>query len=255
MKQVIVIPARYASVRLPGKPLLDIIGKPMIQRVYEQAMKADMEQTIVATDDQRIYDCLEDLGYAVCMTSHSHQSGTDRLAEVVEILGLNDDDIVINVQGDEPLIPVAVIKQVARLLTDHPSASMATLSTPLNSPALLSNPHVVKVISDVTGKALYFSRAPIPWHRDSNNHETGDNINDFPYQRHIGLYAYRAGFLSEFSQWQPCQLERVESLEQLRALWHGREIQVAEACEVVPEGIDTLEDLEQARAVFKRLKA
>lgn len=253
MKQVIVIPARYASVRLPGKPLLDIAGKPMIQRVYEQASQAGMDQTIVATDDPRIQTCLENLGYPVCMTSTEHQSGTDRLAEVAEILHLDDHDLVINVQGDEPLIPIAVIQQVANLLQENPQASVATLSTPISELSALQNPNVVKLVADQTGNALYFSRAPIPWHRQSANHQTTDSLSDFAYQRHIGLYAYRVAFLKAFSSWDACPLEQVESLEQLRALWHGHQIQVAEACEVVPEGIDTEQDLHAVRALFAQL--
>lgn len=251
MKQVIVIPARYASVRLPGKPLVDIAGKPMIQRVYEQAIKAGMDDTVVATDDERIEACLNELGYPVIMTSPDHQSGTDRLAEVVSKLGLNTDDVVINVQGDEPLIPVSVVKQVAELLVNNQQASMATLSTPITDVESLQNPNVVKVVSDQNGKALYFSRAPIPWHRDSRNHTNDTKLQDYPYQRHIGIYAYRAGFLKSFSSWPPCQLEQVESLEQLRALWHGHEIQISQACELVPEGIDTQEDLEVVRQYYQ----
>ena len=251
MKQVIVIPARYASVRLPGKPLLEIAGKPMIHHVFDQAAKTSITDIIVATDDERIEHSLREAGYAVCMTRTDHPSGTDRLAEVAEQLQLADEDIVINVQGDEPLIPIAVIEQVAQLLRDNDQASIATLSTPIMDNKTLQNPNVVKVISNVTGQAIYFSRAPIPWHRDSSNHCDTSHIEDFPYQRHIGIYAYRAGFLSAFSQWQPCPLEATESLEQLRALWHGHVIQVAEACEDVPEGIDTAEDLQAVRELME----
>jgi len=247
MKQVIVIPSRYASTRLPGKPLLDIAGKTMIQRVYEQAQKANKDKTIVATDDARIEQAMKQLGYQVCMTSADHQSGTDRLAEVVKILGLENDDVVINVQGDEPLIPISVINQVTDLLVNNPDASMATLSTPIKDVEILHNPNVVKVVSNLKGQATYFSRAPIPWHRDSNNHQTKSAITDYNYQRHIGLYAYRAGFLTEFSSWSVCDLEKTESLEQLRALWQGHIIQVEPAVETVPEGIDTPEDLERVR--------
>jgi len=248
MKQVIVIPSRYASTRLPGKPLLDIAGKTMIQRVYEQAQKANKDKTIVATDDARIEQAMKQLDYQVCMTSAGHQSGTDRLAEVVKILGLENDDVVINVQGDEPLIPISVINQVADLLVNNPDASMATLSTPINDVESLHNPNVVKVVSNIKGQATYFSRAPIPWHRDSNNHQPNSAITGYNYQRHIGLYAYRAGFLTEFSSWSVCDLEKTESLEQLRALWQGHIIQVEPAVETVPEGIDTPEDLERVRA-------
>ena len=252
MKQIIVIPARYASVRLPGKPLLDIAGKPMIHRVFDQAAKTSISEIIVATDDERIEQSLREAGYAVCMTRADHPSGTDRLAEVAELLQLSDEDIVINVQGDEPLIPVAVVEQVAQLLRDNGQASIATLSTPITDNQTLQNPNVVKVISNLSGQAIYFSRAPIPWHRASANHAAGtENIDGFPYQRHIGIYAYRAGFLRAFSQWEPCPLEVTESLEQLRAIWHGHVIQVAEACESVPEGIDTAEDLQAVRALLE----
>lgn len=250
MKKIIVIPARYASTRLPGKPLVDIHGKPMIQRVYEQAAGSAIKDVIVATDDSRIEDCLNALNYNVCMTKVDHPSGTDRLAEVAEILALEDDDILINVQGDEPLIPHAVIEQVGSLLEQNPNASVATLSTPITELETLQNPNVVKVVASGTGRALYFSRAPIAWHRDSNNHQNSDEIASYPYQRHIGIYAYRAGFLRSYTQWEPCSLEKTESLEQLRAMYHDHVIQVAEACEKVPEGIDTAEDLDAVRSLL-----
>lgn len=247
MRKIIVIPARYASTRLPGKPLIDIQGKPMIQRVYEQAAGSAIEEVIVATDDVRIEDCLKALNYNVCMTKADHPSGTDRLAEVADILALDAEDIIINVQGDEPLIPHAVIEQVAGLLEANPEASVATLSTPITDPDTLQNPNVVKVVSSDSGRALYFSRAPIAWHRDSNNHQDANKLDTFPYQRHIGIYAYRAGFLRAYANWTPCALEQTESLEQLRALYNDHIIQVAEACEQVPEGIDTADDLAAIR--------
>jgi 3-deoxy-manno-octulosonate cytidylyltransferase (CMP-KDO synthetase) len=247
MRKIIVIPARYASTRLPGKPLIDIQGKPMIQRVYEQAAGSAIEEVIVATDDVRIEDCLKTLNYNVCMTKADHPSGTDRLAEVADILALDAEDIIINVQGDEPLIPHAVIEQVAGLLEANPEASVATLSTPITDPDTLQNSNVVKVVSSKSGRALYFSRAPIAWHRDSNNHQDVNNLDAFPYQRHIGIYAYRAGFLRAYANWAPCALEQTESLEQLRALFNDHIIQVAEACEQVPEGIDTADDLAAIR--------
>ena len=250
MRQIIVIPARYASTRLPGKPLLDIAGKPMLQRVYEQACTAELEMTLIATDDERIYKAMSELGFEVCMTSQRHQSGTDRIAEVAEQLSLNDEDILINVQGDEPLIPSPVILQVGQLLLDHPQASISTLSTRIKDIETLQNPNVVKVISDANEKAIYFSRAPIPWHRASNNHSDQSGLEDYAYQRHIGIYAYRAGFLKEFTQWSVCPLELTESLEQLRAIWHGHEIVVAPACLDVPEGIDTQADLDAIRQQY-----
>ena len=252
MKKIIVIPARYASTRLPGKPLVDIHGKTMIQRVYEQAAGSAIKEVIVATDDSRIEASLNALNYNVCMTKADHPSGTDRLAEVAEIQALEDDDIIINVQGDEPLIPHAVIEQVGALLEQNPEASVATLSTPITELETLQNPNVVKVVASGTGRALYFSRAPIAWHRDSNNHQTSDEIAAYPYQRHIGIYAYRAGFLRAYAQWEPCSLEQTESLEQLRAMYHDHVIQVAVACEKVPEGIDTPEDLEAIRTLLAK---
>lgn len=254
MQRIAIIPARYASTRLPGKPLLDICGKPMLLRVYEQAMKASLDQVIIATDDQRIYQQMSDLGCEIRMTSTEHRSGTDRLAEVIESLQLADDDIVINVQGDEPLIPPEVIDQVADLLIANPDAVMSTLSTPILDVATLGDPNVVKVLSNDRGEALYFSRAPIPCKRGSTNQSSKQNDQSHQlsplYQRHIGIYSYRAAFLSRFSQWQACELELIESLEQLRVLWHGEKIQVAEAVTVPAEGIDTQEDLDKIRSML-----
>ncbi len=252
MRQIIVIPARYAASRLPGKPLLDIAGKTMLQRVYEQACQAGLDQALVATDDERIFNAMEALSIDVVMTSEDHQSGTDRIAEVATQLNLDSDDILINVQGDEPLIPPAVINQVGQLLAAHDQASIATLSVPITEVATLQNPNVVKVVSDNNNRALYFSRAPIPWHRESDNYTNSNELHGYAYQRHVGIYAYRAGFLREFSQWSVCPLEQTESLEQLRALWHGHQIVVTQACEPVPEGIDTPDDLDAVRNYFTK---
>lgn len=245
MQRIAIIPARYASTRLPGKPLLDICGKPMLLRVYEQAKQAAMDRVIIATDDSRIFQAMQAFGCEVTMTSEKHQSGTDRLAEVAEKLKLDEHDIVVNVQGDEPLIPPEIIDQVASLLEHNPRSVMSTLSTPITDQQLLEDPNVVKVIANYSGEAIYFSRAAIPFNRDAV-----ENLDASTYQRHIGIYGFRAKFLQQFSQWPSCALERIESLEQLRVLWHGEKIQVAEAVSVPPEGVDTERDLNNIRQLI-----
>lgn len=246
----VVIPARYASSRLPGKPLQDIAGKPMIRHVWEQACKSDAQRVVVATDDQRILEACEGFGAEVLLTQVEHNSGTDRLAEVAQRLGLPADAIIVNVQGDEPLIPPSVIDQVARNLTAHPEAAIATLAEPISDPQALFNPNVVKVLSDIDGLALTFSRAPLPWARDEFARDRDALPPGVPYRRHIGIYAYRAGFLADFVAWGPCWLENTECLEQLRALWHGKRIHVADAVEAPPAGVDTAEDLERVRKLL-----
>lgn len=246
----VVIPARYASSRFPGKPLQDIAGAPMIQRVWQQAQKSGAKQLVIATDDQRIFDVCKAFGAEVVMTRDDHESGTDRLAEVAAIMGWADDAIVVNVQGDEPLIPPAVIDQVAANLAAHPEAAMATLAEPISDMGSLMNNNVVKVISDKNGLALTFSRAPLPWARDAFIAQLDDLPENIPFRRHIGIYAYRTGFLHKFVDWGPCWLEQTECLEQLRALWHGEHIHVADALETPPAGVDTPEDLERVRALF-----
>lgn len=249
MKFTVVIPARYASTRLPAKPLKDIAGKSMIQRVYEQACLSDAAEVVVATDDQRIADVVESFGGRVCMTSANHESGTDRLQEVAKALSLSDDHIVVNVQGDEPLIPPQVINQVAHNLAVSREASVATLSEPIESVEDFTNPNVVKVVSDVNGLALYFSRASIPWPRD--NVVDGVAPKALPsgdlFQRHIGIYAYRVTLLNEFVTWPQAELESTECLEQLRVLWNGRRIHVAASVLPVPGGVDTQQDLDRVR--------
>lgn len=246
----VVIPARYASSRLPGKPLQDIAGKPMIRHVWEQACKSGAQRVVVATDDQRILDACEGFGADTVLTRVEHNSGTDRLAEVADKLGLAADAIVVNVQGDEPLIPPSVIDQVARNLAAHPEAAIATLAEPISDSQALFNPNVVKVLSDVNGLALTFSRAPLPWARDEFALDRDALPSSVPYRRHIGIYAYRAGFLADFVAWGPCWLENTECLEQLRALWHGQRIHVADAVEAPPAGVDTAEDLERVRKLL-----
>ena len=248
---VVVIPARFGSSRFPGKPLALIAGKPMIQHVWEQSCKSGAERVVVATDDARIVQACESFGAEVVLTREDHASGTDRLAEVATALGLAGDAIIVNVQGDEPMIPPAVVDQVAANLAANPQAGIATLAEPIDDVAALFNPNVVKVVSDVNGLALTFSRAPLPWARDalaSNRDELPAGV---PYRRHIGIYAYRVGFLHDFVGWGPCWLETTESLEQLRALWNGVRIHVADALEAPPAGVDTPEDLERVKRLLE----
>ena len=247
----VVIPARYQSTRLPGKPLQLIAGKPMIQWVWEQACKSSAEHVVVATDDPRIVAACQAFGAEVVMTRADHESGTDRLAEVAQALGLAPDAIVVNVQGDEPLIPPVLIDQVAANLASAQAAAMATLAEPIQDVESLFNPNVVKVATDVNGLALTFSRAPLPWARDQFAEDRGVLPAEVPYRRHIGIYAYRAGFLQDFVAWGPCWLENVERLEQLRALWHGIRIHVADAIEAPPAGVDTPDDLERVRRLLE----
>ena len=237
----IVIPARFGSTRLPGKALLPIADKPMVAWVWERAMQAGAEHVVVATDDQRIVDEMTSRGAQVAMTRADHASGTDRLAEVVDQLEWADDAIVVNLQGDEPLMPVANIQRVAAMLNETAGANMATLMEPL-APAAADQQSVVKVVASETGRALYFSRSVIPFHREGGV--------PAPLFRHIGLYAYRAGFLQTFVGWPPAVAEQSESLEQLRALAHDAHIQIELAPETVPAGVDTESDLDAVRALL-----
>ena len=245
----VVIPARYASSRLPGKPLADIAGRPMILHVLARALEAGAESVVVATDDTRVRDAVEAAGYAALMTSPEHQSGTERLVEVVEHLGWPDDTLVVNVQGDEPLIEPALIREAARQLVLHDDAVMATLAHPIHDAADFVNPNVVKVVADEAGYAIYFSRAPIPWPRDAfaanqpMPHELGA-------LRHIGLYAYRAGFLRIYAGLTASPLERHEMLEQLRVLWHGYRISLGTTATAPAAGVDTPDDLARLRALL-----
>lgn len=247
---IVVIPARFSSSRLPGKPLQDIAGKPMVQHVWEQAKKSSAAQVVVATDDARIFEACQGFGAEVLMTDAAHNSGTDRLAEVATQLGLASDAIVVNVQGDEPLIPPSIIDQVAANLAANPQAGIATLAEPIEDVQALFNPNVVKVVSDKSGLALTFSRAPLAWARDAFAKNRDELPAGVPYRRHIGIYAYRAGFLHDFVAWGPCWLEDTECLEQLRALWNGVRIHVADALEAPPAGVDTPEDLERVRRLL-----
>ncbi|QQZ30047.1 3-deoxy-manno-octulosonate cytidylyltransferase [Thiothrix subterranea] len=244
MNTVLVIPARYASSRLPGKPLRELAGKPLIQHVHERAMAAGFATVLVATDDERIRRVCSAFGAQVAMTASTHETGSDRLAEVVQQQGWADDTIVVNLQGDEPLTPVANLHQLARNLAQYPQASMATLATPIFSETEFLNPNVVKVVRDAQGMALYFSRAPIPLQRD-----TGVALEDYAL-RHIGMYAYRAGFLRAFAGMQPAQIEQLEKLEQLRALAHGYRIHVDIAAEIPGAGVDTEDDALRVAAIL-----
>jgi len=252
MSYIVIIPARYSSSRLPGKPLMDIAGKPMIQHVFEQAKKSRAERIVIATDDQRIMDVAQSFGAEVVMTSDKHPSGTDRLEEVVSKLGLPHDGIVVNVQGDEPLIPPELIDQVAENLSAQPSAGMATLCEQIHDVESVCNPNVVKVVFDGSGLANYFSRAPIPWSRESFSDPQPYLPKDSDYYRHIGIYAYRVSFLKDYVTWPPSMTEQVERLEQLRALSNGVNIHVEITKASPPAGVDTQEDLERLRALFSQ---
>jgi len=252
MSFTVIIPARYASSRLPGKPLLDIAGKPMIQHVYEQAKKSAAQRVVVATDDSRIFEVAQGFGAEVIMTSADHPSGTDRLEEVVQKLGLQDDERVVNVQGDEPLVPPSLINQVAKNLADNPDAGISTLCEQIEQVDLVFNPNVVKVVFNQQGFANYFSRAPIPWARESFGEHKQQNIlpEGADYFRHIGIYAYKVSFLKNYVTWPPSMTEKVECLEQLRALSNGVGIHVELALETPPAGVDTAEDLERLRSLM-----
>lgn len=251
MEFIVVIPARFASTRLPGKPLADICGKPMIEHVYEKAMQSGAAKVVIATDHPDVHAACEKFTDNVLMTKDSHESGTERLAEVVDLLQLPDDTIVVNVQGDEPLLAPQNVKQVAGLLIDG-QAPMATLSVAITDSEEVFNPNAVKVVSDKQGFALYFSRATIPYDRErfiSQQAET--DIGDF-YQRHIGIYAYRAGFIKQYIQMTPSPLEKIEALEQLRVLFHGEKIKIEQAHIEPQAGVDTPEDLARVIEILSK---
>jgi len=247
MSFIVIIPARFASSRLPGKPLADIHGKPMVVHVMERSIESGADRVIVATDHPDVFTAVEAAGGEVCMTRADHQSGTERLAEVIERYGFSDDDIIVNVQGDEPMVPPVIIGQVATNLAAC-VAGMATLAVPIETAEEAFNPNAVKVVMDVNGYALYFSRATIPWDRErfAQSKETIGNT----FLRHIGIYAYRAGFIRRYVNWAPSPLEHIELLEQLRVLWYGEKIHVAVAKEVPSVGVDTPEDLQRVREFF-----
>ncbi|QHM76030.1 3-deoxy-manno-octulosonate cytidylyltransferase [Mixta theicola] len=248
MSFVVIIPARFASTRLPGKPLVDIHGKPMVVHVMERALQSGADRVIVATDHPDVAAAVSAAGGEVCLTRADHQSGTERLAEVVEKYQFADDTIIVNVQGDEPLIPPEIIRQLADNLAGV-TAGMATLAVPIDSAEEAFNPNAVKVVRDAQGYALYFSRATIPWDRErfaQSRDAIGDSL-----LRHIGIYAYRAGFIRRYVSWQPSELEQIELLEQLRVLWYGEKIHVDVAQTTPAAGVDTAEDLARVRAVLQ----
>ncbi len=247
----VVIPARYASSRLPGKPLRELLGKPMLQHVWEAVRQCNADQIVIATDDERIESAARGFGAEVCMTASTHASGTDRLGEVVATLGWADDTIVVNVQGDEPLMPPGLIDQVANDLAANSKASIATVATPLVAAGEFFDPNVVKVVTDKAGYALYFSRAPIPWDRDLLMGDVKALPIGIVPLRHIGIYAYRVGYLNRYSEMRSCPLEQAEQLEQLRALWYGEHIHVAEAGQRPGPGVDTEDDLVIAEELLK----
>lgn len=241
MEFVVVIPARYASSRLPGKPLADICGKPMIQHVYEKACLSGASKVVIATDHQKVFDAVSTFTSDVLMTREDHQSGTERLAEVVDLLKLDNNTIVVNVQGDEPLLAPENVSQVATLLNES-TAPMATLSVGIEEQEDVFNPNAVKVVSDINKNALYFSRASIPFDRSAMMGEQS-TLDLTPFQRHVGIYAYRAGFIKQYIELSVSPLEQLESLEQLRVLYHGYNIKIEQAHITPQAGVDTPEDL------------
>lgn len=250
IKFKVIIPARYESSRFPGKALADIAGKPMIQHVYERVLKSGANAVVLATDDDRIRIVAEKFGAQVCMTSTNHQSGTDRLAEAVKKLGYSDDEIIVNVQGDEPLIPPEIIQQTAIDLYEHQDADVATLCEPITTTEQLFASNIAKVAFDAKNYALYFTRAPIPWDRDNFPLEHNSFLPPHIYYRHLGIYCYRAGFLKKFVTWKPCDLELIEHLEQLRMLYKGAKVYVGIATAPSAIGVDTPADLEKVRALI-----
>ena len=253
MKFTVLIPARLGSSRLPDKPLADIAGQPMVVRVAERAARSGAQQVVVACDDERIAAACRQHGVQALLTRADHASGSDRLAEACTLLGLDGEDMVVNVQGDEPLIDPDLVRRVAEVLAESAGCVMSTAAHPLTDEAEYLNPNVVKVVLDAAGRALYFSRAPIPWWRDGATGGATGGAARMPSPaplRHLGLYAYRAGFLRSFPSLPPAALEQTEALEQLRVLWHGHRIAVHVAPHGPGPGVDTPEDLARVRALF-----
>jgi 3-deoxy-manno-octulosonate cytidylyltransferase (CMP-KDO synthetase) len=246
----VVIPARMASSRLPNKPLADIAGLPMVVRVAQRALQSQASQVVVAADDARIVQACQAHGIQALLTRQDHVSGSDRLAEACQLLGLPADAVVVNVQGDEPLMPPTLINDVALVLTERPEASMSTAAHAIASLAEFTNPNVVKLVMDARQMALYFSRAPIPWWRDGQMDGGFKALPSPAPLRHIGIYGYRAGFLALFPTLAPAPVETMESLEQLRALWHGHRIAVHVTDEAPGPGVDTPEDLARVQALL-----
>ena len=246
----IVIPVRMASQRLPGKPLLDIAGRPLIEHVYRRACCAAVKKVVIATDDQQILEVGRKFGAHVILTSLAHQSGSDRIAECADQLGWGDQQLIVNLQADEPLMPASCLDQVARLLDDDPAADVASLYWPLDNKGEITNPNVVKVVSGKNGYALYFSRSVVPFPRNWGKLEAALQ-SGIIWHRHVGLYAYRAGALRAFSAMQATPLESAEKLEQLRFLECGKKIRMAQACQLIPAGVDTQNDLERVRKLIE----
>ena len=246
----IVIPARHGSTRLPGKPLLELAGKPLLQWVYERALRCGADEVLVATDDERIATVARGFGAQVMLTAASHETGTDRIAEVADRAGWDPGVMVVNLQGDEPLMPAVLVQQAAALLASHASADIATLAAPLDNLQALLDPNVVKVVTTLQGRALYFSRAPIPWHRDEAPAGLLSQCSHEGARRHIGLYAYRVGALRRLAALQPTPLERLERLEQLRALEHGMDIRVDNATVLPGTDVNTPDDVARVVALL-----
>lgn len=249
----IVIPARYASSRLPGKPLIPLAGKPMVQHVYERAIEAGASEVIVATDDARIQEVVKEFGGHVMMTSVEHENGTERIAEVANAKGWPDDTVVVNLQGDEPLIPQSLIELTAQGLLDNADAGMSSVCTPIDSVEDVFNPNVVKVVLNQRNFAMYFSRATIPWDRDLYKNGQSKVTDQMPVYRHIGMYGYRVSFLKAYQDMQQCPVELTESLEQLRALWYGVNIHMSVIDQAPGHGIDTPEDVERVEQLLLNL--
>jgi len=244
----VIIPVRYQSTRLPGKPLLDIAGKPMIQRVYERALASGAESVVIATDSDEVAEVAKTFGAQVCMTLPDHQSGTERLSEAVEALEYDDDEIIVNVQGDEPLISPDVINKVARDLSEHETVKVASVCQPIKSAEDLKNSSVVKVVLNRRNYAMYFSRSPIPWQLSFKSDKDIDLSQN--YIRHVGIYAYRVGVLKDYVNWTESPYEALESLEQLRVLWNGHRIHMCVYEDQLMPGVDTQDDLERVRGIL-----
>ncbi len=243
MSYKIVIPARFASTRLPGKPLLPLAGKPILQYVYQQAIQSHADEVLIATDDERIYEVAKGFGADVILTAKHHENGTDRIAEVAQKRNWEENQVVVNVQGDEPLIPVDLIEKVAKGLLNNPAAGMSSLCTSIEDYADFIDPNVVKVVLNAQGFAMYFSRSPIPFDRELNRQQQAQLSTHINCYRHIGMYAYRAGFLQQYQSMQIAEIEQTESLEQLRALYYGVRIYMSQVADMPAHGVDTAEDL------------
>ena len=244
----VIIPVRMGAQRLPNKPLLPINGMPMIQHTYNVATQSGAVDAIIATDSHEIAEVCRDFGAPVCMTSPDHKTGSERIAEAVEALGFDEEDIIVNLQGDEPLMPAGIIHQVAHVLDVHDNAKIATICRKITDNAAIFDPHVVKVVFNKRNQAMYFSRAAIPWERDNFSEQPIKS--ECSHYHHIGIYAYRVGFLQEYLRSMPCDIELYENLEQLRILWHGHRIHMCTTDIDVPKGVDTQADLDRVRSIM-----